>query len=215
MLFKYVLPYIIYFIYSAIKLTWRIEIIEPESMKKARAEKKPMVFAHWHGDEIAIIHLFGIYHAAAMVSTSKDGDLMDKCARLFGAHTVRGSSTRGGVSALRGILRASREGWSPSISVDGPKGPYHKAKAGVFEISKITGGVIFPVCAATSRAKVFEKSWNKMFLPMPFARVVCVWGEPLPAVARDADAHDPDLARTLEAALTNAGQHARNLIAAP
>lgn len=212
---KYVLPYLLFTVYSALKLTWRITIVEPESMKKAMAEGQPMVLAHWHGDELAIIHLLGPYLAAAMTSTSKDGDLMDKVARLFGAVTSRGSSTRGGVSALKGIIRLSREGRRPSIAVDGPKGPYHKAKPGVFEISRVIGGAIYPVSAAVSRAKVFERSWNKSFLPLPFAHVVCVWGEPIPAIARDADPHDPDLARRLEEALTNAGQHARNLIAAP
>lgn len=212
---RFVLPYLVFVFYFALRLTWRIRIIEPESMKLALANQTPMVLAHWHGDELGIIFLLRRYRAAVMTSTSKDGELVNTIVRLFGARTSRGSSTRGGASALKGIIRLARSGWRPSIAVDGPKGPYHKVKPGVFEISKVTGGAIYPISVACSRAKVFEKAWNKTFLPLPFTRVVCVWGEPMAAVSRSEDAHSPDLAIRLERALTDAGQHARNLIATP
>lgn len=190
-------------------------MIESASLKKALAENRPMVFAHWHGDELGILHLLGRYRASVMTSTSKDGELMDRIVRLFGSKTARGSSTRGGVTALKGILRLAREGWRPSVAVDGPKGPLHKVKPGVFEISKLIQGEIFPLAVACDRKFVFEKAWNKTFLPLPFSRVVVVWGEALPAVDRDRDSRDPELAKSLEDALTNAGQQARNIIAAP
>jgi len=212
---KFVLPYLLFLIYSALRLTWRIRVIEPESMKRAMAAGEPMVLAHWHGDELGILYLLRRYRAAVMTSTSKDGELMNTVVRLFGARTSRGSSTRGGASALKGIIRLAREGWRPSVAVDGPKGPYHKVKPGVFEISKVTGGAIYPIAVACDRAYVFHKAWNKTFLPLPFARLICVWGDGLPPVARNADAHDPDLARALEDALANAGQKAVNTIATP
>ncbi len=215
MLRRHVLPWLLFLVYSSLKLTWRIRVIESASLKKALANKEPMVFAHWHGDELGILYLLGRYKAAAMVSTSKDGELMDAIIRRFGARTSRGSSTRGGASALKGIIRLSRDGWRPSVAVDGPKGPYHRVKPGVFEISKVTNGTIYPIAVAADRKHVFEKAWNKTFLPLPFARVVVVWGEGLPAVAREADSRDPDLAKRLEEALANAGQQASNLIAAP
>lgn len=212
---RHILPYLLFAIYSALRFTWRVQVIEPEAMTAAMRAGEPMVLAHWHGDELGMLYLLRRYRAAVMTSTSKDGELMDKIVRLFGARTSRGSSTRGGASALKGMIRLAREGWRPSVAVDGPKGPYHKAKPGVFEISKLVGGGIYPLAVAADRAKVFEKAWNKTFLPLPFARVICVWGEPLAAVARSADAHDLDLARQLESSLADAGQRARNIIAAP
>lgn len=215
MLRKYVLPYLLFVVYSALRFTWRIRVIESESMKRSIAAGEPMVLAHWHGDELGILYLLRRYRAAVMTSTSKDGELMNTVVQLFGARTSRGSSTRGGASALKGIIRLAREGWRPSVAVDGPKGPYHKVKPGIFEISKVTGGTIYPIAVACDRAHIFHKAWNKTFLPLPFAHIVCVWGDGLPPVARGADAHDPDLARALENALTDAGQKARNTIATP
>lgn len=210
-----ILPYLVFGFYTALKWTWRIRVIESTSLQKALKDGRPLVIAHWHGDELGILYLLKRYRACAMTSTSKDGELMDKVLHLFGAETSRGSSTRGGATALKGILRLARQGWRPSVAVDGPKGPYHKVKPGVFEISKLTGGAIFPMAVACDRAHVFERAWNKTFLPLPFARVVVVWGEEIPAVSRDGDSRDLDLAKRLEEALTNAGQQARNLIATP
>lgn len=213
MLRKYILPYVLFVVYFALRLTWRIRIVESASMQRALAEGQPLVLAHWHGDELGILYLLKRYRAAVMTSTSKDGELMNTVVQLLGARTSRGSSTRGGASALKGIIRLSREGWRPSVAVDGPKGPYHKVKPGVFEISKLTKGLIFPLGIAVDRSHVFHKAWNKTFLPLPFAKIVVVWGDALPAVSRDQDAHNPDLAMSLESALADAERQARNIIA--
>lgn len=212
---RHILPLTLFFVYSSLRWTWRIRVIESDSLQRALRENRSMVYAHWHGDELGILYLLKRYRAAAMISTSKDGELMDQVVRLFGARTSRGSSTRGGASALKGIIRLARDGWRPSVAVDGPKGPLHKVKPGVFEISKVTGGMIFPLTVCCDRMFVFKKSWNQSFLPLPFAKLVVVWGEGLPAVGRDQDSRDPALARQLEDALSNAKRRACNLVAAP
>jgi lysophospholipid acyltransferase (LPLAT)-like uncharacterized protein len=208
-----ILAFLLLVFYSALRLTWRIHIEEPESLKKALRDQGPCVFAHWHGDELGLVFLLPRYRAAPIVSTSKDGEIMATVVRLLGSRTARGSSTRGGASAIKAILRLAREGWRPSLAVDGPKGPLHKAKPGVFEISKLLNAPIFPLAATADRTFVFKKSWNQSFLPLPFAKLVVVWGEPLLAVSRESDGRDPRLALALEEALTNAGQRARDLIA--
>lgn len=215
---KHILPFLVYGLYSLFKFTWRIRIVESPSFTNALAEsdqkRRPFVIAHWHGDELGILYLLKKYRVAAMVSTSKDGELMAKVIRLIGGKTSRGSSTRGGASALKGILRLAKEGWRPSVAVDGPKGPLHKVKPGVFEISRLLKADIFPLSVATNRQLTFHKSWNKTFLPLPFAQVVVIWGDGLPAIRRDEDARSPELALKLEESLRDAKQQACNLIAA-
>ncbi len=207
------LAFLAWCLYRSLWLTWRIHIEEPDSFQNDLKNNLAMVYAHWHGDEMAVLHLLPRYRSCAIVSTSKDGEIMANLIRLIGAKTSRGSSTRGGVSALRGIIRLAKLGYRPSVAVDGPKGPYHKVKPGVFEISKLIGGRIYPLTVAVSKAYVFERAWNKTYLPLPFSRIQIVWGEPLPALRRDEDSHSVLLADELEKALTNAGQKARNLIA--
>lgn len=214
-LLRKIAPWAGFLFYKCLYVTWRIRIDVSPDLTQARADGAPIVYAHWHGDELGILHLLKACRACAMVSTSADGEIMDRVVRLMGAKTSRGSSTRGGLSALRGILRLQQEGWCPSVAVDGPKGPRHKVKAGVFEIAKLTGGRIFPVAVACSSAWVFAKAWNKTYLPKPFAKLHVVFGPALPALAKSDDAHDTALASRLEVALFDAEQHARRALAAP
>ena len=109
-----------------------------------------------------------------MTSTSVDGQLIDYVIRKLGGATAKGSSTRGGSNALRGLVSAGlmEEGYRASMAVDGPKGPIYQVKPGVFELSKLAGAWIAPLGVANSSQFVFQKSWNKARLPKPFRSVV-------------------------------------------
>jgi lysophospholipid acyltransferase (LPLAT)-like uncharacterized protein len=208
------LPYLIWAFFRLWTSTWRLrEGGAHAALRAAVAAKRPVVFAFWHGDELALLPFAPRYPVAAMVSTSRDGDLMTKVLNLIGVQTSRGSSTRGGISALKGILRLSREGLIPMVAVDGPRGPFHQPKPGVFELSALLRAEIYPACIACSGAFVFKKSWNKTYLPWLFARVSVFWGEPMPAVDRVADPRDPRLAEQLAARLDEAGRAARRTLA--
>ncbi len=138
---------------------------------------------------------------------------MAKVLKWLGAKTSRGSSTRGGVQALKGLLRLVKDGGNCSFAVDGPKGPLHKVKPGVFELSRMISGPIYAAGVACDRAIHFPRSWNKTFLPKPFAKVIIYWEGPLAPVSRDADPRNPDLALELEALLHHARQQALKFIA--
>ena len=209
-----ILPFLIWLIYLPLKLSWRFEVHETPELKAALEQNKMLVLTHWHGDELGILYFAKRYRASAITSTSQDGEIINGFLNLIGVKTARGSSTRGGVGALKGILRLAREGFRPSFAVDGPKGPYHKVKPGAFEVAKLLNCPLHPLGVACSKAFVFQKSWNKTYLPLPFAKIVLVWGKPIESVGRDVDLRATDLAHQLEIALLDAGQKARNLIAA-
>ncbi len=215
MLHRWILPLLLYVIYNLLRLTWRIRVVESEKFSQARKEKRRMIYAHWHGSIPGVLYLLKPYNVVTMISGSKDGTLVDTIARWLGGKTVRGSSTRGGATALKGILRLANEGYNPGIAIDGPKGPRGKVKPGVLEISRVLGAEIHPLTVTCNRAWVFEKAWDKTFLPKPFAKVVVYWGDPAFTVGRNDDPRDPKLADRLEVAMANAEQHVRNLIAAP
>lgn len=201
-IYRYILPPLIWFIYRTLSLTWRVTLFEPESLKKDLSEGRPVIFAHWHGDEIPMISLIGKYKIATITSTSIDGDLMTRLVHLVGGVSVRGSSTRGGVSALKGLLRVVKDlKRNSSFAVDGPKGPIYKVKPGVFEVSRLMKAPIYSAGVSCSNAWVFPRSWNKTYLPKPFARIHFEWMGPMEPVSREQDPHNPDLALKLEEAL--------------
>lgn len=198
---RYLLPWVVFLFYRVWSLTWRVRVVATNAAQLAIENQEPLIFAHWHGDELKILPLVGRYKIATMTSTSKDGDLIAFALKRLGGATSRGSSTRGGSAALRGLVRLVRQGYRASIAVDGPKGPLHKVKPGIFELSKLVGAKIIPVGAMASSVYRFEKSWNKAELPLPFSKIVVYFGEPVPAILPEAVSRDSSLASHLEDAL--------------
>jgi lysophospholipid acyltransferase (LPLAT)-like uncharacterized protein len=209
---RYCLPWIVWVLYRLWTWTWRIHCEEPLTLQEARARGEPLVFAHWHGGELCIVPLVTEYKIATMTSTSKDGQLIDFTIRRLGGATSRGSSTRGGIGALKGLVRLLSQGYNASMAVDGPKGPLHKVKPGVFELSRLGNAKIVPVGTACSSPITFQKSWNKAQLPKPFSKVVVYFAEPWPALQKSDDIKSELLPQRLAEQISKACQQATDLL---
>lgn len=207
--------FLVWLIYRTLSATWRITLVEPLSLQSRLKSRETVLFAHWHGDELAMIWKTRDYFIATMASTSKDGEIMNTALKLLGAETARGSSTRGASTGLRALIRLVKDNRrNCSFAVDGPKGPLHKVKPGVFEMSRLLSAPIYPAGITCDRAWRFPKSWNKTYLPKPFARVVMTWGEPLSPVNSEQDPRSSKLAETLENALHQQQSEAQKNLAA-
>lgn len=202
-------------LFRLLAMTWKIQVIMPESMRIALANRKTILFAHWHGDELVLFHFIGKYRVATMASTSKDGEIMNTAVQLIGGKTTRGSSTRGGISGLKGLIRLIKnESRNCSFAVDGPKGPIYEVKPGIFEMSRLLRAEIYPAGVSCSKAWKFEKSWNKTFLPKPFSKIIVYWGSPMDAVSPEIDPRSAELAQELKGALHQCRETAhKNLLA--
>ena len=205
---KYILPSLVYWLYRFLFWSWRTTLHEPESLKTALKNKEPLIFAHWHGHELAIVQLVVRYKLATMTSLSKDGQLIDYVILRLGGATSKGSSSKGAVGALKGLIRLVKSGHPASMAVDGPRGPIYQVKPGVFELSRLAKARIFSVGVACENPWVFEKSWNKAVLPKPFSRVSVYFTEPIPALTASDDTKSPELASSLAGKISDACQQA-------
>jgi lysophospholipid acyltransferase (LPLAT)-like uncharacterized protein len=112
-----------------------------------------------------------------MVSRSGDGALIAGVLDGLGYVTVRGSRTSGGGSALREMARLARNHDQFAITVDGSRGPAWRVKPGVIELARLTGLPILPVVAWGPGIR--WPSWDRLVVPLPFARCTLRFGEPL------------------------------------
>ena len=208
-----ILGFLAWVLYSCLIKTWKIQLIEPPEMLDFMKNKKPYILAHWHGDELVLVHLAKRYRIATLSSKSKDGAIMTFVLNRLGATVVRGSSSRGAVSGLLGLLKLIKKGYTSSFAVDGPKGPIYKAKPGILEASKNLKVPIICGSCHTDRAWVFNKAWNKTYLPKPFARVCIVWTKPWDLLPPDADPTDQKLLEKVESSINAAKQQAVAIIA--
>ncbi|MCB0394505.1 MAG: lysophospholipid acyltransferase family protein [Bdellovibrionales bacterium] len=209
------LSFLLSWIYRALSFTWRKTRIESIEFQNHLKTGKPYVLAFWHGDELAAVAFSRYYKLSTFTSTSKDGEIMDGVLRSIGFRTARGSSTRGGLRALKEIIRHSRDGFNPAIAVDGPKGPIFVPKPGVFEVSRIMKAPIFPAGLFAGNKHVFERAWNKSYLPLPFSKVALTFGAPLNAVEKDQDPKSKELAVALTKAINASRESSRIFIEAP
>ena len=89
-----------------------------------------------------------------------------------------GSTTRGGVAALKAMIREIRSGRDVAFTPDGPRGPRFRVQPGIVQAAASTGVPILPVGYAVSRVKRL-RSWDRFTIPKPFGRAIVLRGEPI------------------------------------
>lgn len=158
--------------------TLRIEKKSFENLKTLQDIGKNSVIAFWHSKMFVGWYLNRNKKSAALVSKSKDGDLLTRILKNWKYEVARGSSHKGGKEALEMMIDFTSNGYSLCITPDGPTGPPHKMKAGCVITAKKTSVPLFLLGIGYSK-KIKLKSWDKMEIPFPFSKVVVMFNEPI------------------------------------
>jgi lysophospholipid acyltransferase (LPLAT)-like uncharacterized protein len=179
--------------------TWRLDVRGPNPL--AGVEAPTLLRATWHRNILVGAAIFRDSGMRVAVSSSRDGEHITAVLTHLGlGRPLRGSSSRGGVTALRGMVRVARHGGLVGIFPDGPKGPARRVKPGVIGVARLSGRAVLPV-GISARPCLRFSSWDRTLLPLPFARVVCQVGDAV-AVERNAGPERREAARReLEARL--------------
>lgn len=170
---------------KAIGATLKYEAEGMENLDRVESSGKKPIFAFWHNRIFAATHYFRDRGIVVITSQSFDGEYIARFIQRFGYGAVRGSSTRGGVSALARMIRLSKKGLPMGFTIDGPKGPRYVAKSGACLLAKKTGNPILPFSVETESFWQV-KSWDRLQIPKPFSRALILVAAPV-YVARDAD----------------------------
>lgn len=157
--------------------TVRFERVGLEHVREGRSGGRPVLFLLWHEHLLPLIYLHRGTGAVVLVSEHADGEYITRVMRRLGYGTVRGSSTRGGVGGLRGLVRAARVGRDLAITPDGPQGPRRVLKPGALLVAQMEGLAIIPVAVGASRAWRLG-SWDRFMVPRPLTRVSIAYGTP-------------------------------------
>lgn len=172
-----------------------------------------VIIAFWHNRLLMMPIAAAGRPICILNSQHRDGEIATRVASRWNVRAVRGSATRGAVAGFLNLVRAYRDGFSLAVVPDGPQGPCYQAKVGVVQLARVTGALIIPVSYATDRMKQL-RSWDRLMIPLPFARVVIAIGEPI-AVARGADDAAIETQRqVLEERLNELGRSAEARLAA-
>ena len=166
--------------------TWRVEILGDDPRTTAiqttnQSGAPAHLAALFHESMLPCAWFFRDRRYSVAVSRSPDGDLIGAVLIALGySEPARGSSSRGGSAALLRLVRQHEDGMTVAVLVDGPRGPARVAKTGIVSLARLAGSMIQPV-AFSARPALRLGSWDQSLFPLPFERVVCAFGKPIPA----------------------------------
>ena len=135
----------------------------------------------------------------------------------LGVHPIRGSGgsgaksrKRGGMAALREMLRQIAAGKSIALTADVPK-VSRIAGSGIVTLAQFSGRPIYPVAVVSSR-RIDLHSWDRASIALPFGRGAMAIGKPI-LVPRDADEATLEQARiAVEDGLNEVHERAYGLV---
>jgi hypothetical protein len=179
-----------------VRLAWatgRWSVHGPQDHVAKWDAKQPFILAFWHGRILMMPKSWrpGV-KVHMLISQHRDGELITRAVKPFGIDTIRGSTTKpgkakdkGGLAALREILRTLKNGECIGITPDGPRGPRMRASDGIVTIARLSGTAIIPATWSARRRWALN-SWDRFLVPSLFTTGVIVWGQPI-EIPRGAD----------------------------
>jgi len=168
-------------LYVAITRLWfgtcRLTVRDAQYIDEAQTYGAVIV-PFWHYSIFYMLHHLRQYPGVALVSASRDGEFIARIAQRLNFATVRGSSHRQGVQALKALLRAMKEGRHVGLVADGSQGPARRVQPGAVFLASKTGAPLLPMVWAADRCKIFG-SWDRLVLPLPLCRIILRYGKPM------------------------------------
>jgi lysophospholipid acyltransferase (LPLAT)-like uncharacterized protein len=175
-------------------------VVEPADPYAAIAPLFPVITAMWHGEHLMVpLARRPGDRAVSLVSRSADGEIEARLLTALGIRAIRGSGAggrktaeKGGVGALRAMMRALAGGETVVLTADVPKVARH-CGLGIVTLAKLSGRPIIPV-AVVGASRIELNNWDRTKIPLPFGRGAMVYGEPI-EVASDATEAEMEIAR--------------------
>ena len=169
--------------------TIRFQTTGWENFEAIEQAGKLPIYSFWHNRIISGTYFFRDRGIIVLSSSSFDSEYTARCIQRLGFGIIKGSSTRGGIQALVGMIRMMKQGFAMAFTIDGPKGPRYKAKAGPVVLAKKTGNPLMPFVIECERFWTL-KSWDRLQIPKPFTKANLIIGKPIYV---DANARDEEL----------------------
>ena len=137
--------------------------------------------AFWHGNLLMQPFVYKKLRKknkiAVLISDHFDGEIISKIISFFNLESIRGSSSKGAIKALKLSFKKIDQGYDLAITPDGPRGPRKSVADGIVAIAQKKN---LPIIACSYEASSFWqlKSWDKFIIPKPFSTITLIAHEP-------------------------------------
>ena len=164
----------------ALRSTCRIRL-HNDKRQEILDQGKSYVFGTCHAYQICGL-IAAERGTGAMVSRSRDGDMVVPMLKRCGHVPIRGSSgtgRKGGAPALQALIKHVNGGHSAMLAVDGPRGPRGNVQRGICMLASKTNSAIVLALARPKCRLILKKTWDRFQIPLPFTRIDVFFSEPL------------------------------------
>lgn len=170
----FLLPYYL----KILMKTSKVIYVNKEKIEPYLKDNKPFILALWHCNAFTGPILIRDMDLHILISQSRDGELINRIVKKFNNFSVRGSSSRGGIQALKILIKIAKQGKRILITPDGPRGPAFQVQPGIITLASNTGLPIIPFHHEAVKQKK-AKSWDSLRIPLLFNTIIIRYGEPI------------------------------------
>ncbi len=149
-------------------IEYRVQLYDPTVDSAHPDCSGQKIYLFWHEYILFPLSLRGHSNLAMLLSKHADAEILSHVAGHLGFECVRGSSNRGGISALRELLRKS-ETMHLAITPDGPRGPRRVMSPGPIYLASRLGKPLVLMGMGFHRPWRVG-SWDRFAVPRPFSR---------------------------------------------
>jgi len=174
-----IIAWVVYWLVRLIGPTLRFEFLRKRNVVDLPETGQATIGAFWHRCIFPTLWYFRNHGIVVMITMNFDGLWASRVVEKFGYRVAQGSSSHGGMNALKAMAQELEAGWVVAFTPDGPRGPRYVAKPGPVILARRTGKSITMFHIGLSSAYTFEKSWDHFRLPFPFSRAVLVVAPPI------------------------------------
>lgn len=157
-------------------LSLRVHYLGPDVGDGRTELDDRLIYCIWHDSLLLPAARFGGRDLAVLISKHADGQILGGLITAMGMEMVQGSTNRGGVEAVRNLLRDDVRWRNLAVTPDGPRGPRRIVQAGIVYIASRTGMKIIPVGVGYRRPWRLG-SWDRFAIPKPCSRGRVVAGD--------------------------------------
>jgi len=136
------------------------------------------IYIFWHEYILCPLYLRQHCNVAMLLSRHQDAEILSHAARLMGFGVLRGSTNRGGTTALREMLRTSRH-MHLTITPDGPRGPRRRLAPGSVYLASKLGLPLVALGFGYDRPWRLRRAWDQFAVPRPFSRARMIFSSHL------------------------------------
>ncbi|MDR2704563.1 MAG: lysophospholipid acyltransferase family protein [Planctomycetaceae bacterium] len=165
-------------------IDFKAAFYDPEVDPAFQNQKQRYIILFWHEHILCPLFLRRHSDVTMILSQHGDAEIVGQIAKLSGMRCIRGSSFRGGMAAVKQLLKTPMLLQNIiAVTPDGPRGPRRQLSVGpIFLASRLQMPIVLLGIGYDRPWRT--RSWDRFAIPRPFSRGRLIFSPQFPVPAK-------------------------------